>query len=246
MYNKSSTFNKRVGTRAQVMHGNAKMTGGRLMKKDLKYNKAGKIVSKKLSRIAKKEQRLQKAGYKTQKGVFELFQKQIGGDSDEEEEEDEDESKATVPPRAAPGAAPLAPIAAPLAPRAAMAPGGSAAAAIPNLNELITRAFLLKESINIYSENQKTRAIDALAEDIKKLYFNDIDIDTIKTALVSHKYNIENVIVNLVTTKINTARQQFNLTKRQYTNQNKEKIINKIKANTPIGEIIGSYLDFST
>ena len=53
-------------------------------------------------------------------------------------------------------------------PAAAMAPGGSAAAAIPNLNELITRASLLKESINIYIENQKTRAIDALAEYIKK------------------------------------------------------------------------------
>ena len=78
MYSKNSKINKRVGTRAQVMHGNAKMTGGGLMKKDLKYNKTGKIVSKKLSRIATKEQRLQKAGYKTQKGVFELFQKQIG------------------------------------------------------------------------------------------------------------------------------------------------------------------------
>ena len=91
MYSKNSKFNKRVGTRAQVMHGNAKMTGGGLMKKDLKYNKSGKIVSKKLSRIATKEQRLQKAGYKTQKGVFELFQKQRGGDSDSEEE---NESKA--------------------------------------------------------------------------------------------------------------------------------------------------------
>ena len=93
MYSTNSKFNKRVGTRAQVMHGNAKMTGGGLMKKDLKYNKAGKIVSKKLSRIATKEQRLQKAGYKTQKGVFELFQKQIGGDGDSE---DENESNAAI------------------------------------------------------------------------------------------------------------------------------------------------------
>ena len=43
------------GTRAQVMHGNAKQTGGGLKKKDLKYNKHGKIVSKKLSAIAKKQ-----------------------------------------------------------------------------------------------------------------------------------------------------------------------------------------------
>jgi hypothetical protein len=68
-----------VGTRAQVMHGNAKRTGGGLKKKDLKYNKHGKIVSKKLSAIAKKEKRLQKAGFKTKKGEFKLFRKQRGG-----------------------------------------------------------------------------------------------------------------------------------------------------------------------
>jgi hypothetical protein len=45
---------QRIGSRAQVMHGNAKMTGGGLKKKDLKYNKHGKIVSKKMSVIAKK------------------------------------------------------------------------------------------------------------------------------------------------------------------------------------------------
>ncbi len=416
------------------MHGNAKMTGGRLMKKDLKYNKAGKIVSKKMSKMAKKEMRLQKAGYKTQKGVFQLFQKQMGGNGDEEEE---NESKAE-PPGAPGGSAAMAPpggsaamalpnlnelktspsllieraidklakdiktkfksnknidtikkalkqhnynidlamnsllpggsaaaMAAPggsvaipkpqeallnrfkntfiigikqylydilkydfsdeeiieiaqillskynntpilayqfiintirgeelnttinkdyisyivdvtpslnynttikiknlfsnikegrlvdlqlLRDQRAMAPGGSAAMAIPNLNELITRASLLKKSIKSYSNNKKERAINTLAEDIKKLYFKNIDIDTdtIKKALKKNNYDIDIVIVNLVTTKINTARQQFNLTKRHYTNQNKEKIINKIKANTPIGEIIGPYLDFST
>ena len=60
----------KIGSRAQVMHGNAKMTGGGLRKKDLKYNKHGKIVSKKVSSIAKKEKRLQKAGYTTFKGQF--------------------------------------------------------------------------------------------------------------------------------------------------------------------------------
>jgi len=60
----------RIGTRAQVMHGTAIQTGGGLKKKDLKYNKQGKIVSKKMSAIAKKEKRLQKAGYTTKKGVF--------------------------------------------------------------------------------------------------------------------------------------------------------------------------------
>jgi hypothetical protein len=61
------------------MHGNAKQTGGGLKMKDLKYNKHGKIVSKKVSSRAKKEKRLQKAGFKTRKGVFELFRKQYGG-----------------------------------------------------------------------------------------------------------------------------------------------------------------------
>ena len=71
-----------IGSRAQVMHGTAKMTGGGLKKKDLKYNKRGKIVSKKKSAMAKKEKRLQKAGFATQKGVFTLFNKQSGGSGD--------------------------------------------------------------------------------------------------------------------------------------------------------------------
>jgi hypothetical protein len=70
----------RVGTRSQVMHGNAKMTGGGLKKKDLKYNKQGKIVSKKMSAMAKKEKRLQKAGYTTKKGQFGAVKIMKGGD----------------------------------------------------------------------------------------------------------------------------------------------------------------------
>lgn len=61
------------GSRAQVMHGSAKRTSGGLQKKDLKYNKQGKIVSKKMSARAKKEKRLVKAGYKTKKGTFGSF-----------------------------------------------------------------------------------------------------------------------------------------------------------------------------
>ena len=53
---------KRVGSRLQVMRGTAKQTGGGLRKRDLKYNKHGKIVSKKVSTIAKKN--LKKGGYK--------------------------------------------------------------------------------------------------------------------------------------------------------------------------------------
>ena len=61
------------------MHGNAKMTGGGLRKKDLKYNKQGKIVSKKMSQRAKKEKRLQKAGYITKKGQFGIVRSMKGG-----------------------------------------------------------------------------------------------------------------------------------------------------------------------
>ena len=70
----------KIGTRAQVMHGTALQTSGGLTKKDLKYNKQGRIVSKKKSIMAKKEKRLEKAGYKTQKGVFGSFKK--GGMND--------------------------------------------------------------------------------------------------------------------------------------------------------------------
>ena len=58
------------GTRAEVMHGTAKKTSGGLTKKDLKYNKQGRIVSVKQSNRAKKENRLVKAGYVTKKGQF--------------------------------------------------------------------------------------------------------------------------------------------------------------------------------
>jgi hypothetical protein len=70
---------QRVGSRTQVMHGNAKQTSGGIKKNDLKYNKQGKIVSKKMSTRAKKEKRLQKAGYTPIKGIFKLFRKQSGG-----------------------------------------------------------------------------------------------------------------------------------------------------------------------
>ena len=58
------------GSRARVWQGKAKMTTGRLMKKDLKKNKNGRIVSKKMSERAKKEKRLKKAGYTFKKGQF--------------------------------------------------------------------------------------------------------------------------------------------------------------------------------
>ena len=44
-----------VGSRAEVMHGNADNTSGGLKKSDLKYNKNGRIVSKRKSEKMKKE-----------------------------------------------------------------------------------------------------------------------------------------------------------------------------------------------
>jgi len=60
----------KVGSRAQVMNGTVLKTPGGLRKKDLKYNKQGRIVSKKKSARAKRENRLVKSGYVTEKGVF--------------------------------------------------------------------------------------------------------------------------------------------------------------------------------
>ena len=66
----ANTPMRKRGSRAQVMNGTALRTPGGLRKKDLKYNKQGRIVSKKKSLRAKREKRLEKAGYKTEKGVF--------------------------------------------------------------------------------------------------------------------------------------------------------------------------------
>ena len=62
-----------VGTRAQVMHGTADKTSGGLQKKDLKYNKGGKIVSKKKSGSAKKDNRLVKRDTKPKRVSLGLF-----------------------------------------------------------------------------------------------------------------------------------------------------------------------------
>jgi hypothetical protein len=68
----------KVGSRAQVMNGTCHHTKGGLTKKHLKYNKHGKIVSRKASQRAKKENRLVKSGYIAKKGQFKLFKKGDG------------------------------------------------------------------------------------------------------------------------------------------------------------------------
>ena len=64
------TFEMLIGTRAQVWHGTAYKTSGGLSKPNLMQNHAGRIVSKAKHATAKKEMRLLKHGYGTQKGKF--------------------------------------------------------------------------------------------------------------------------------------------------------------------------------
>lgn len=67
---------KAIGTRAEVMHGSAHHTSGGLTRSALKYNKHGRIVSRKASEQGKKAlKHLVKAGYKAKKGQFKLFTK---------------------------------------------------------------------------------------------------------------------------------------------------------------------------
>jgi hypothetical protein len=76
-----------IGSRASVMHGTAHHTSGGLTKTDLKYNKWGRIVSRKKSMKAKKDNRLVKLGFKTTKGKFGVAKtrrnKRKGGADDE-------------------------------------------------------------------------------------------------------------------------------------------------------------------
>lgn len=67
---KKKSYQKNIGSRREVMSGTALKTPGNLRKKDLKYNKHRRIVSKKRSARAKRENRLVKSGYVTKKGVF--------------------------------------------------------------------------------------------------------------------------------------------------------------------------------
>jgi hypothetical protein len=68
-------YKLRVGSRKQVMNNTAKMTAGGLTKSKLKYNKRGRIVSKKASKLAKTNNRLVNAGYITKKGIFGVVKK---------------------------------------------------------------------------------------------------------------------------------------------------------------------------
>lgn len=67
---KGKKYQTLIGSRPMVWHGNAYKTKGDLVKSDLLMNKHGRIVSQKKHKSAKKDKRLEKAGYFTKKGVF--------------------------------------------------------------------------------------------------------------------------------------------------------------------------------
>ena len=75
------SFKKLVGSRPEVMHGTAYKTKGDKKIKDFLYNKHGRIVSRVKSIRAKKEKRLEKAGYFTKKGVFGYVKRNVSRSS---------------------------------------------------------------------------------------------------------------------------------------------------------------------
>ena len=70
----NKTYSMTNGSRAQVLHGTAYKTSGGLRDSDLKMNKHGRIVSKRMSMSAKKNNRLVNAGWVTKKGEFGSYQ----------------------------------------------------------------------------------------------------------------------------------------------------------------------------
>jgi len=72
---KGKHYDKCVGSRAEVGHGTAYKTSGGLTRSDITQNKHGRWVSKALSKLAKSEKRLERAGYFTKKGKFGFVRK---------------------------------------------------------------------------------------------------------------------------------------------------------------------------
>jgi hypothetical protein len=64
------TYKTLIGSRAQVYNHTVYKTPGGLKKSDLIMNKWGRIVSLNKHNTAKKEKRLEKAGYFAKKGKF--------------------------------------------------------------------------------------------------------------------------------------------------------------------------------
>ena len=66
----SESFKILIGSRQQVGHGTAYKTSGGLTKKNLIQTKDGRWKSLSKHKSAKKEKRLEKAGFFTKKGTF--------------------------------------------------------------------------------------------------------------------------------------------------------------------------------
>jgi len=74
---KGHVYETLIGSRAQVQHGTAYKTPGDLTKSDLVMNKHGRIVSRKKHITAKREKRLEKAGFFAKKGKFGYVRKTV-------------------------------------------------------------------------------------------------------------------------------------------------------------------------
>jgi hypothetical protein len=70
------TYKELSGSRAQVMNNTAYKTPGGLHKGDLMKNKWGRIVSRRKHKTAKRERRLEKAGFFAEKGKFGVVKKE--------------------------------------------------------------------------------------------------------------------------------------------------------------------------
>jgi hypothetical protein len=74
-----STYKVLIGSRQQVHNKTAYKTPGGLTNSDLMMNKWGRIVSLAKHKTAKKEKRLEKAGYFAKKGKFGFVKKDKKG-----------------------------------------------------------------------------------------------------------------------------------------------------------------------
>ena len=72
---KGAKYDELFGSRIQVLRKKAYKTAGGLIAGDLMMNKHGRVVSALKHRTAKREKRLQRAGYFTQKGKFGAIKK---------------------------------------------------------------------------------------------------------------------------------------------------------------------------
>lgn len=64
------SYKMTVGSRAQVFNGTKDRTSGGLRRNDLFRGRDGRIKSRRASKLAKKNNRLVKAGYVTERGKF--------------------------------------------------------------------------------------------------------------------------------------------------------------------------------